>query len=128
MKKYFIFRNYDNSSFWPLCVELDKINGKIYIDSIDVGNIVGLAYEDVKDFTINGDSLYFSPEGLLKMLKSKPERRFDTFRNWFEYQILPRILDEFNSFTLNDTLCEINDTLNQISGLLEWKKAYYSKR
>ena len=117
MNKCFIFRDHTNNDFYSLHVKLDRHTGAIYIVASDVRVILGLSTEETQNFTLNDE--IFCVSGLLKMLKTMPERRCNAFRDWFEFQILPRIIDEFNSFTPNDALYEINDTLNWIGDKLE---------
>ena len=117
MNKTFIFRDYTNNDFYLLHVKLDRHTGAIYIDASDVRVILALSTEETQNFAMNDEIFYVS--GLLKMLKTIPGQRCDAFRDWFVYQILPRIIDEFNSFTPNDALYEINDILNWIGDKLE---------
>ena len=113
MNKCFIFRDYTNNAFYPLRVHLDRQAGYIAVNANDIKNILHLSAEDIQNLAENACLIDLEP--LLKFLKSKPELRQHPFRDWFEFQILPRIIDEFNNFTPNDTL-------NWIGELLEWIK------
>ena len=117
MNKTFIFRDYTNNDFYSLHVKLDRHTGAIYIDASNVRVILGLSTDETQNFALNDE--IFCVSGLLKMLKAMPGQRCNAFRDWFVYQILPRIIDEFNSFTPNDALYEINDILNWIGDKLE---------
>ena len=116
MDKTFIFRDYTNNAFYPLLVNIDRNTGVILVDAYDAGAILGLSEEDIQNLAKNGP--FIDAESLLKLLKSKPEPRQHTFRDWFEFQILPRIIDEFNNFTPNDALYEIHDLLEEIKDLI----------
>ncbi|MBR1602113.1 MAG: hypothetical protein IJ667_01570 [Synergistaceae bacterium] len=117
MDKCFIFRDYTNNAFYPLRVYLDRQAGYIAVNANDIKNILHLSAEDIQNLAEKAYLINLEP--LLKFLKSKPELRQHSFKDWFEFQILPRIIDEFNSFTPNDALEEISDTLEEIKEILE---------
>ena len=117
MNKCFIFRDYTNDDYYLLHVKLDRRTGLIHVDASDVRVILGLSTDETQNFTLNDEIFYVS--GLLKMLKTLPVRRCNAFRDWFEYQVLPRIIDEFNNFTVNDELYEIIEALNWMGDKLE---------
>lgn len=120
MDKTFIFRDYTNSAFCPLLVNIDKNTGVILVDAYSAGAILGLSEEDIQNLAGNG--LFIDANSLLKMLKSKPELRQHPFKDWFEFQILPRIIDEFNNFTPNDALYAIRDLLEEIKDLINGQR------
>ena len=116
MNKCFIFRDYTNNDFYPLRVHSDRQAGYIAVNANDIKSILQLSDEDIRNLAGKGYLIDLEP--LLKMLKSKPELRQHPFRDWFEFQILPRIIDEFNNFTPNDALYAIRDLLEWIKDLL----------
>ena len=116
MDKCFIFRDYTNNAFYPLRVYLDRQAGYIAVNANDIKNILHLSAEDIQNLAEKAYLINLEP--LLKFLKSKPELRQHSFKDWFEFQILPRIIDEFNSFTPNDALYAIRDLLEEIKDLI----------
>ena len=106
MRKCFIFRDYENNIFYPLHVSIDRNAGKILVNTDDIENILCLSDEDMRKLAAdyNGRT---GIDALLRLLKSKPELQRHPFKDWFELQILPRIIDEFNSFTIIDAAEEI---------------------
>ncbi|MBR1603180.1 MAG: hypothetical protein IJ667_07060 [Synergistaceae bacterium] len=116
MNKCFIFRDYERDILYMFHVYIDKTSCDIWVDAGNVTAILALSTEDIQDFTEDGQTI--DVEQLLKMLKIKPELRQHPFKDWFEFQILPRIIDEFNNFTPNDALEEISDKLEEIKDLI----------
>ncbi|MBR1602879.1 MAG: hypothetical protein IJ667_05515 [Synergistaceae bacterium] len=117
MNKCFIFRDYTDSTFYPLLVSIDRNTGEICVNADDIEDILPLSGEDILKLMVDFNR-HIYVDALLRVLKSKPELRNHPFRDWFEFQILPRIIDEFNNFTPNDALYEIHDLLEEIKDLI----------
>ena len=79
--------------------------------------ICNIEPSEIKNFI--DDNINFHSIELLNMLKSKSELRNNQFRSWFENTILPRIIDEFNTFSVNESLERINEKLDSIYNLLK---------